>query len=502
MAITRALFGRRTIYTDETEITRANILDVLQKALNVHSLNAEEERYLFDYYRGKQPIFNKEKSIRPEINNKIVENRANEIVSFETGYVFGEPVQYVNRGREAANDGLARLNEYMYIEDGETKHKKLGDDMAISGVGYKVAIPNDNYIDGEAPFKLYVPNPANTFVVYHNGLDETPLMGVFVTQRENNLRDYCAYTKDARYLIRDGAGQGYFDIISVEPHYLGDVPVFEYQRNNAKLGAFEIVLPILDAMNNIASNREDAIEQFVQALMVVRGVDIESEDYSKLTEMGGISLPADGDINYLVQELNQTQTQALIDYMYQTVLTICGMPNRNGGSSTSDTGSAVIMRDGWSDTEARAKNTEALFKCSEKRFLRMVLKIIDTLDGRTGGKGSLDLKLSDIDIRFTRRNYENIVEKMQVLIAMLNNDKIHPLLAFEHCGMFADPGLAYSMSTEYYEEQTDKQAKELEAFTQQQVANETAANNAMANTETIRQDSSENEETPQKMQED
>lgn len=34
------------------------------------------------------------------------------------------------------------------------------------------------------------------------------------------------------------------------------------------------------------------------------------------------------------------------------------MPNRNGNASTSDTGSAVIMRDGWSDAEARAKDSE------------------------------------------------------------------------------------------------------------------------------------------------
>jgi len=145
--------------------------------------------------------------------------------------------------------------------------------------------------------------------------------------------------------------------------------------------------------------------------------------------------------------------------MYQTVLTICGMPNRNGGSSTSDTGSAVIMRDGWSAAEARAKDTELMFKMSEKEFLKLIIGITNTLR-------DMNLKLSSIEIRFTRRNYENIQEKAQVLTTMLANDKIHPRLAFEHCGLFVDPELAYTQSMLYAEEREAELLKELELTAQ------------------------------------
>jgi hypothetical protein len=66
------------------------------------------------------------------------------------------------------------------------------------------------------------------------------------------------------------------------------------------------------------------------------------------------------------------------------------------------------------------------------------------------------LKLSDIEPHFTRRNYENIASKSQVLIAMLNNPKIHPELAFQYCGMFSDPASAYLQSKAYYDEQMKK----------------------------------------------
>ena len=190
-------------------------------------------------------------------------------------------------------------------------------------------------------------------------------------------------------------------------------------------------------------------------MLVLKGVDIESEDFEELRKQGGIKVPLEGDVSYLIQELNQTQTQTLVDYMYQTVLTICSMPNRNGGSSTSDTGSAVIMRDGWYSAEAWAKDTELTFKKADKKFLKIALKIANTLS-------DIDLKLSQIETRFTRRNYENIQEKAQVLTTLLGNNKIHPQLAFAHCGLFIDPEMAYTMSKKYADEKEQQMAEMLE----------------------------------------
>lgn len=73
------------------------------------------------------------------------------------------------------------------------------------------------------------------------------------------------------------------------------------------------------------------------------------------------------DVDLVVKELNQVQTQTLKDDLYNAVLTICGMPNRNGGTSTSDTGAAVLLRDGWSLAEARAKDSEHMFKRQRRK---------------------------------------------------------------------------------------------------------------------------------------
>lgn len=274
----------------------------------------------------------------------------------------------------------------------------------------------------------------------------------FVEREDGKL--YSVYTRNRYYEIKDE------DLIVRDEAQVLGIPIVEYPMNNARLGAFEVVLPLLDAINNVDSNRLDGVEQFIQALMLFHNVDISSEDYAKLRQEGAIKFKdidpqLKAEIEYLTAELNQSQTQALLDHLYNTVLTICGMPNRNGGSSTSDTGSAVIMRDGWSAAEARAKDSELMFKKSEKEFLKLVLRICRDLS-------HLELKLSNLEIRFTRRNYENIQEKANVLTSMLNNNKIAPILAFTHCGMFSDPQIAYAMSREYAEEQEAKTLAQME----------------------------------------
>jgi len=55
------------------------------------------------------------------------------------------------------------------------------------------------------------------------------------------------------------------------------IPIIEYPANKARLGAFEIVLPLLDAINNVESNRMDGVEQFIQAFWKFIGCHIEKD---------------------------------------------------------------------------------------------------------------------------------------------------------------------------------------------------------------------------------
>lgn len=445
---TRIMNGRRIIKSSVSEITDQNVTEVLWKALGVHELNRSEIDYLYKYYKGDQPIRHRVKDVRPEICNKIVENRANEIVSFKVGYLCGEPIQYVSRnGDDTIVKQVNLLNEYMFAEDKAAQDQELIEWQMICGTAFRLVLPDEPGEEDEAPFEMYTLDPRDTFVVYSNEIGNKPLMAVKYAIDNDKITHYSIYTENRYYLV-DG------DIlIESKPHALDMIPIIEYPANNARLGSFEIVLPLLDAMNNVASNRMDGVEQLVQAFIKFINCDITKEEYEEFLQLGAIKVKSvDGqaaDVGVVTTELNQTQSQTLKDDYYNAMLTICGMPNRNGGSSTSDTGSAVLLRDGWSDAEARAKDSENVFKRAEKKMLKLVLRICRDL-------GESTLRLKDIDMKFTRRNYEAIQSKSQVLISMLQEPKIHPQLAFQHSGMFSDAESAYTMSMKYYEEQQQK----------------------------------------------
>lgn len=429
------LFGRREITTSEERITRANVVPVLQKALLIHAFNSAQIDYLYEYMRGKQPILARKKKVRPEICNRIVENHAAEITQFTSGYFLGEPVTYVRRGdRENSSAEITTLNDYMFYEDKASHDKNMATWMAICGVGYRMVLPDKKAEADESPFELDTPDPRCTFVVYHSGFGHKRLMGVRQIYRETiegAPKMLCAvYTDDTYFEIENNR------IVKEQPHTLGDIPIFEYRLNMTRMGSFEAAIPLLDGINTIMSNRVDGVEQFVQSFLKFKNCEIEDETVQKLRELGAIVIKSlsgmDSDVDIISQELNQTQTQTLVDYLYDQVLVISGMPTTTkGGSSTSDTGAAVFLRDGWTQCEARAKDTELLFKKSEKQFLRLVLRIIRT---------TKDFNLSPIEVecKFTRRQHDNLLTKTQALLHMLEAG-LDPEVAIATSGLFNDP---------------------------------------------------------------
>lgn len=445
------LFGRRIIYTPYERVDDSNIVQILSTSLAIHLANVDEIEFLYNYYKGIQPILWREKKIRPEINNKIVENHANSIVQFKTGYLLEKPIQYVARKEDVSNDGVAFLNDCMMLECKETRDKEIANWSAICGLSHRLTLPNKEYNGSNSPFKIYKTDPRQAFVVYSTAVGNEPVLGVitYLRKTEDGKDELVcqAYSKETYYEWVKGEAE----VRNSTPHILGNIPLVEYPFNQDRIGAFEIVIKLLDAINTIQSNRVDGVEQFIQALLIFKNVDITKEDLTKLLELGAIKIKDDGEVEanveYLTKELNQEQVQKLKDDMLEVVYKICGMPLGKGGSTGNSQG-AVIMRDGWSEVEARTQETELMFKESERKFLNVALNCVRIL---TGGK--YNLKSSDLDVKFTRRNYENTYQKTLILDVMLKNPKIAPRLAFEVCGLFGDAEGAYNESEAYYQEQ-------------------------------------------------
>lgn len=437
-------YGRTQIFTDVEEINSGNVVAVIQKAMNTHRKNASEIRWLYNYYKGRQPIYSRTKEIRPEICNQIVENWAHKIVSFKVGYICGSPIQYVSANSEKnVSDSIDKLNKCMEFEGKATSDKELFEWQSICGTSYRMCLPSV----GDNPFNLYTLEPSNTFCIYSNDYRKKKLAGVTYSEYEDNgarIKHYSVYTDDKYYEIKD-------DALVVDGDNLIGIPIFEYPANNARLGDFEIVLDLLNAINDLDSNRLDGVEQFIQSLIVVYNATLGDATSNEIRDKGLIELKSIGenkaDIKIISEELSQDQTQTLKNDLIQRVRDICGLPSQgDGNTGDSSNNGAVLLKGGWEDAETRAKASETMFKKSEAEFLKTILLICSYYENN-----GIKLEYKDIDIQFTRRNYENLQSKAQVLTSMLAQDKIAPKLAFQSSGMFTDPEKAYRESQEYYD---------------------------------------------------
>lgn len=450
-------FGRKPIYTKYSTITAENVCEVLLAVMPDFREMQNDIRHLYRMYRGNQPILSRVKEVRPNINNKCVLNHANEIVSFKVSYLLSEPIMYVKRGTRESNAAITQLSDYMHLEAKAAKDKEIADDFNICGTAYRMVLPNKNSswreMD-EAPFKVYTLEPSHTFLIRYTGLGEPVVCGVYmIVNRDPETKiDHeiaCVYTPTDYFEIEIvSATGGSASILKHEKHVLGCVPIVEYINNHSRIGSFEIVETLLDAMNTLESNRLDGTEQTVQSLMIFKNCDFENEDLDAIKENGAVKIKSglgvDSDLKLLSPDLNQADQQVLKDSLYKTILTITGMPAMAGeNTSDSSNNGAAFMRGGWYSADARAKDSELLWKRSETEFLRIVLKICRDLN-------VLNLSVADVDMKFTRRNYEDILSKSQTLTNMLTAG-IDPLHAISQCGLFGDPSEVFEASKMYLE---------------------------------------------------
>ena len=450
------LTGRRKIKTNVKEITADNVKDVLSDALAVHMQNVREIKYLWDYYRGKQDVRLKTKCVRENINNKVTVNRAMEIVTFKTAYLLNEPIQYVSNGStEAVSSKITKLNEFMRAEDKESVDKETIDWIHICGVCPRLVLPDE--MSGDiygSPYHIYTLDPREAFVIYSSRIGQKPMGGVVIQVDENDENIYTLYTEKECFTVSK-------DSVTVQPHILRNIPLVEYINNAARMGAFEGVLSILNNVNNLESLATDSIQDFVNGFDVFQNCDIADGEYQELG-LGGkavkiktVTQGMEAKVYRIASELNQTGAQARIDNATDEYLTICGMPNRNGGSSTSDTGQAVIFRDGWSEAESRAKDSEKLFKRSEYQMLRVVLEICKV-------KGDLDIDLKDIGINFARKSLNNLQSKIQCFNECMASGWVHPEDVYKAFGdVFGDKELAYQRGVKWHEQQKAEQEESL-----------------------------------------
>lgn len=442
-------YGRKIAYADAEEVNESNILDILGSCIGVFNTNKAVFKYLWNYKNGDQPIRYRQKVVRDDINNPIVENHAWEIVQFKNAQTFGEPIQCVSTKKEdSINESVDKFNSYCQNAGKHTKDISSGEWTSATGTGFK-AVQRTNK---EIPFRITVPTPLNTFIIYSRQTEE-PLLAVQELKNLDGERYFLCFSETHEFRIQNSKLMTLIDTngneVKSKLHAFGGIPIVEYPNNQDRISDIELVIDILDAINNMQSNRMDAIEQFVQSWVKFVNCEVDRESFINMKMMGALVVKSNNgaenkaDVDIMSQELNQTESQVAKDDLWNNALSISAIPNKQGNTG-GDTQGAVELRNGWDFSKQRAKLKDPYIKDSEKRLNAVILNIIR----QTKGDKECNFGVMDYDVQINHSPTDNMQVKSQVLQLLLSSG-IHPLVAIKVCGLWGDAEKVYLLSKPY-----------------------------------------------------
>lgn len=448
-------YGRRKIFADCDHIDETNIEKIIGDALEVHKKNAVEIEYLRNYAKGVQPILERGKKIREDIVNKVVVNTASEVIDFKMSYIFAAPIEIVRPANAASDIDITLFQHYMAEQDKDGVDQEIALDLCIGGVAYR-GVLNNPRSDEESPFCMVEMLPETTFCIYKNDVFRRKLLGVSYVVCTNGDVIYTAYTPTHRYELRSDASTTP-RLVNASANGIGEIPIAEYFMPEG-MGVFEKAMSLMNAYNTATSNRIDDIEQFVQSILAIFGVDLDDKALEQLKTSLCLLVPdvqegVQPQAKYLNNSMDQTSVQSVVDDVYFHILEICGVPGREQ-SSGGNTGNATELgAGGWRKAQYAAERLIRAWQKGDREMYRIALSILDR-----AAKVPAELKkmrVTDLESKFTLSKSNNLLSKTQALTTMIQCG-IAPRIAIREVDLFADAEATYMESKPYLDKALER----------------------------------------------
>lgn len=438
--LVKGRYGRKIAYANVEQITADNIVNVVGNCIGAFYFNKTIIRYLWNYYKGDQPVLYRTKVQNADITNKVPENHAYEIVQFKVGQTYGEPIQLISRkDDERINNAVDEFNDYLTDANKQEKDIKAGEWQSATGTSFKAVQITKNE---DMPFRIVAPTPMNTFVIYSQSTEE-PLLAIQELKDADGQVYKLCYTDSYECKIVNGKVRDW------KLHGFGGIPIVEFPNNHERISDIELVIGLLDAINTMQSNRMDGVEQFVQFWIKFVNCDIDPETFEKMKISHALTVKSNNeqnksDVDIMTQELNQTECQVAKDDLWDNAQSILAIPTRESQNSGGDTQGAVSLRAGWDFSKTRAKQKDPIIKTSEKRLAKVILNVIRIKDHDLG------LTARDFDVQINHSPLDNLYTKTQALDQMLKAG-INPRIAVSTCGLWGDAEKVFIQSKPYFD---------------------------------------------------
>lgn len=266
------------------------------------------------YYNGEQKIMSKAASSDDKPCNKIVVNYCKDIVDVYSGYIIGKPVTY------NSTSDITALKDIYNLNNEESENKELLKMALIHGAAYELC-----YLDEDAQLHFKVLDSKEGFCIYSNTLDNKLMYFVRLYSAndiDNVTKTYIdVYTENEIRHYSSQVGYNTANLINVEQHYFGAVPVSVLTINRESKSIFDGILSMQDAYNSQISDAADDYDSFVDTYLVIKGAVADSDDLAEMKKNRVMLLDSDSDVSYLVKETNpqiiETSLKRLNEQIYE-----------------------------------------------------------------------------------------------------------------------------------------------------------------------------------------
>lgn len=245
---------------DDTEITP----DLINKFIAKHQALITRYNYLMDMYKNVTEIFDLPEKAAHKPDNRLSVNYAKYIVDTFVGYFNGIPIKKAHKDN-VVNDTLKIFDDNNDIEDEENELARL---TCIYGHSFEILYQNIT-----AQTKAIYVDPTECFMVYDTTKEMNPLFAVYYVADEEGEVTGTLYTKTEEIELKGTIGSVVF--AEKEINVFRQVPVVEFTLNDDRLGLFEGVVSLINAMNKAISEKANDSDYFADAYLAVLGMELD-----------------------------------------------------------------------------------------------------------------------------------------------------------------------------------------------------------------------------------
>lgn len=373
--------------------------DLLHKLINHYQLNTLPQLIKWDnYYKGKHKILNKTYGDQSKACNHIVTNFCKIIADTYSGYICGKPISYTSA------DDIEDVQKCLNYNDSAAADMAFITNALTYGVAYEL-----QWLDKYAQVRYTQISPLSAFAVFDNSLDCELLYFVRWYKADaigdSDVHYFEVYDAQTKTIYKAHGLGGNLEFVEQQAHYFGDVPISVFYLNNEEESIFNNIISLNDAYNELQSAEIDDFSAWVDAYLMLIGVDADAEDIAAMKANRVMVLPENAQAAWLTKNANDTQIVNILDNLKKNIFKVTACPDMADEAFLAQSGTALAYK--LVGFENVAATIVARFTRAIQRRIELICNVLNLK--------AADAVWRDISIEFVRNLPVNITDTVQLV---------------------------------------------------------------------------------------